>query len=150
LDNCKGLQYGGTIIIQKPKCLRHNNGRRKTDAWNKLVMFLGVVDAFYLDEFWKIGPKSFTWSKKNPLATWSRLDCFYENSSIQVQRGRHRIWPTMGPVSNHSLVFLQIYFRKSRKPNHIPFNLSELIQDDIYKQQFENAWKESIEDFLEF
>jgi len=51
LDNCKGLQYGGTIIIQKPKCLRHNNGRRKTDAWNKLVMFLGVVDAFYLDEF---------------------------------------------------------------------------------------------------
>jgi hypothetical protein len=98
------------------------------------VTLLGVVDAFFLDEFQKIGPKSLTWSKKNPLATWSRLDHFYVNSSIQVQRSRHRIWPTMGHVSNHSLVFLQIYFKKSRKPNHIPFNLSNLIQDDICKQ----------------
>jgi hypothetical protein len=48
--------------------------RREVDAWNKLVMLLGVVDAFLLDEFQKIGPKSFTWNKKNPLVSWSRLD----------------------------------------------------------------------------
>jgi hypothetical protein len=84
------------------------------NAWNKSVTLLGVVDAFFLDEFQKIGPKSFTWSKKNSLVTWSRLDHFYVNSSIQVQRGRHGIWPTMGHVSNHSLVFLQIYFKKSK------------------------------------
>jgi hypothetical protein len=56
----------------------------------------------------------------------------------------------MGHVSDHSPVFLQIYFRKSRKLDHIPFNLFELIQDDICKQQFVNAWKESIEDFKKF
>ncbi len=125
-------------------------GKRIIDPWNKLVMFLGVVDAFYLDEFRKIGPKNFTWSKKNPLVAWSRLNCFYVNSSIQVQTGRDGIWPTMGHVSDHSPVFLQIYFRKSRKLDHIPFNLFELIQDDICKQQFVNAWKESIEDFKKF
>jgi hypothetical protein len=56
-------------------------GRRKKNAWNKSVTLLGVVDAFFLDEFQKIGPKRFTWSKKNPLTTWSRLDHFYVNFS---------------------------------------------------------------------
>jgi hypothetical protein len=124
-------------------------GKREADAWNKLVMFLRVVDTFLLDEFQKRGPKSFTWSKKNPLVAWSRLDCFYVNSSIQVQGGTHRIWPTMGHVLNHAPIFLQIYFKKSRKPNHIPFNLY-LIHNDICKQQFVNSWKESIEDSLKY
>lgn len=57
-------------------------GRIKTNAWNKSITLIGVVDAFFLDEFQKKGPKSFTWNKKNPLATWSRLDHFYVNSSI--------------------------------------------------------------------
>jgi hypothetical protein len=45
-------------------------------------MFLRVVDAFFLDGFQKIGPKGFTWCKKNPLVSWSKLGCFYVNSSI--------------------------------------------------------------------
>jgi len=44
-----------------------------------------MVDAFLLDEFWKISPKSFTWSTNNLSTTWSRLDHFYVNFSIQVQ-----------------------------------------------------------------
>jgi hypothetical protein len=36
---------------QKPKKIRHNNGEGRVDAWNELVMLLGVVDAFLFDEF---------------------------------------------------------------------------------------------------
>ncbi len=64
------------------KLLSTTMGRKEVDAWNKLVMLLGVVDAFLLDEFQKIGPKSFTWSKKNPLVAWSILDYFYVDSLI--------------------------------------------------------------------
>jgi hypothetical protein len=70
------------------------------------------------------------------------LLCEFFNPS---SRGRHGIWPTMDHVLEHAPIFLQIYFKKPRKLHHIPFNLS-LIQDDICKQQFVNAWKESIED----
>jgi len=73
------------------KNLSTSLGKKEADAWNKLVMFLRVVDTILLDEFQKRGPESFTWNKKNPLVAWSRLDCFYVNSSIQVQGGTHRI-----------------------------------------------------------
>jgi hypothetical protein len=74
------------------------------------------------------------------------LLCEFFNPS---SRGRHGIWPTMGHVLEHAPIFLQFYFKKPRKFHHIPFNLS-LIQNDICNQQFVNAWKESIEDSLEF
>jgi hypothetical protein len=89
-------------------------GRKEVDAKNELVMLLRVVDAFLFDEFWKIGQKSFTWSKNNLLATWLVLDRFYVNFSIQVQASRNRTWPTMGHVLGHALVFLKIYLKKSK------------------------------------
>ncbi len=70
------------------------------------------------------------------------LLCEFFNPS---SRGKHRIWPTMGHVLKHAPIFFQIYFKKPRKLHHIPFNFCS-IQDDICKQQFVNAWKESIED----
>jgi len=39
------------------KLLSTTMGKKEVDAWNKLVMLMGVVDAFLLNEFQKIGPK---------------------------------------------------------------------------------------------
>jgi hypothetical protein len=39
---------------------------REVNAWNKLVMPLGMSNAVLLDEFHKIEPKNYTQSKKNP------------------------------------------------------------------------------------
>jgi hypothetical protein len=39
------------------KLLSTTMGKKEVDAWNKLVMLMGVVYAFLLNEFQKIGPK---------------------------------------------------------------------------------------------
>jgi hypothetical protein len=49
----------------------------------------------FFDEFHKVGLKNYTWSMQNPTIAWSRLDRFYVNPSIQLQGGRHEIWPKM-------------------------------------------------------
>jgi hypothetical protein len=41
-------------------------GWRDMNTWNKLVMPLGVLDAFLLDKFQKIEQQNYTCIKKNP------------------------------------------------------------------------------------
>jgi len=40
LNNCKGLQYGGTIRRQKPINLGTTMGRKEIDAHNELIILL--------------------------------------------------------------------------------------------------------------
>jgi hypothetical protein len=87
----------------------------------------------FFDEFHRFGLKNYTWSTQNPTITWSRLDRFYVNPSIQLQGGRHKIWPTMGHVIDCAHVFLQIYIKKFFKANHVPFNPLH-IHDENTKQ----------------
>jgi hypothetical protein len=101
------------------------------NAWNKLVMSLKALDFF--DEFYRVGLKNYTSSTQNPTIAWSRLDRFYVNPSIQLQGGRHKIWPTMGHVTDCAHVFLQIYINNFLKPNHVPFNPFQ-IHDENTKQ----------------
>jgi hypothetical protein len=76
----------------------------------------------FFDEFHRFGLKNYLWSTQNPTITWSRLDRFHVNPSIQLQGGGHKIWPMMGHVIDCAHVFLQIYIKKYLKPNHVPFN----------------------------
>jgi hypothetical protein len=125
-------------------------GWKEVNAWNKLVMPFWVSNAFLFYEFHKIELKNYTWSKKNPTIVCSWLDRFYVNPLIHLQGGRHEIWPTMGHVTNCTLVFLQIHFMKSKKPNHIPFNFfwfrintkQNVLDSKNFKNQYRkrNGW----------
>jgi exonuclease III len=81
-------------------------------AWNHYCLALGFNDVIHLDEFKKIGPKDYTWSRERPNPIWSRLDRFYITPDIQQAGGRHGIWPTVAHLSDHAPIFLQLNLGK--------------------------------------
>jgi hypothetical protein len=58
-------------------------GGRECNKWNAFLMNLGLMEAWNLEEFRKMGNKNFTWCRRSPTPIWSYLDRFYVDVSIQ-------------------------------------------------------------------
>lgn len=92
---------------------------RELEAWNKLLIRLGVRDAYHIGSFHRKNQKAFTWSNTHQDNTMiqTRIDRIYISQVIELQGGYTEILPTVPDVSDHAGVFLHTN-KKGRKKQY--------------------------------
>jgi len=130
---------------RSPRYIGKAMGVRELQAWTQFAIHLGINDAYYANEFCKIGSKQHTWCREKPLPIWSRLDRFYVDGYLQALGGRHGIWPTLSHISDHAATFLQITLDQIRSRGNIPFN-NALLKNPSSHNKLIECWKRRIAD----
>lgn len=116
---------------------------RELDAWNKLLIRLGVRDAFHLGTFQRKNTKAFTWSNvhKDDTMIQTRIDRIYVTPVIEQKGGTTEILRTIPDISDHAGVLLHARRQQKRKDCPPSFNKG-LLQDPENKGALLAAWKE--------
>lgn len=91
---------------------------RELDAWNKLLIRLGVRDAFHIGTFKRKNSKAYTWSNvhKDNSMIQTRIDRIYINATLENRGRTTEILPTIQDVSDHAGVVLHARSHQRRKP----------------------------------
>lgn len=116
---------------------------RELDAWNKLLIKLGVRDAFHLGTFQRKNSKAFTWSNvhKDDTMIQTRIDRIYVNPILEHKGETTKILPTIPYVSDHAGVVLHARSQQKRKARPPSFNKG-LLQVQESKGVILATWKE--------
>jgi exonuclease III len=97
---------------------------RELEAWNRLLVRLGVRDAFRTRAFRKLSDKAFTWTNGHIGNTMiqSRIDRIYIHNQIEDIGGTIEILPTLLDISDHASVVLHFADEPRKKPVTQYFN----------------------------
>lgn len=114
-NNIESLQdkQGGTN--------KTNMGNRELEAWNRLLVRIGVRDSHNIRAFRRISLKAFTWTngRNDDKMIQSRIDQIYVPAPLAAAGGTTEIMPEIPDISDHSRVVMHFNNsgpRKSRQP----------------------------------
>lgn len=94
---------------------------RELESWNKLLLRLGVRDAYHLGTYQRKTTKTFTWTNghNDDTLIQTRIDRIYINSTLELQGGTTEILPTIPDISDHAGVLYMLNIReKGNTANH--------------------------------
>lgn len=116
---------------------------RELEAWNKLLLKLGVRDTFHMGSYHRKNQKAFTWSNFHDDDTMiqTRIDRIYLPFNLEQRGGTTEILPTIPDISDHAGVVSHtksIHKRKKRAPT---FNKG-LLQHTESKASLLATWRE--------
>ena len=116
---------------------------RELDAWNKLLLKLGVRDAYHVGAFERKNSKAFTWSNFYNVETMiqTRIDRFYITPHLEYKGGTTEILPTIPDISDHAGVVLHTKSLHMKKPRAPSFNKG-LLQHPESQAALLTTWKE--------
>jgi exonuclease III len=119
--------------------------RREMEAWNRLLIRLGVRDAFRLKSFRKLSEKVFTWSngRNDETMIQTRIDRIYVPTQLEEVGGTIEALPTLPDISDHASVVLHFEDEPRRKPT-VPFFNKGLLANPGNKACLLTAWKNAI------
>ena len=123
-------------------------GRRELEAWNRLLMRLGVQDAFHIGTFTRRSEKTFTWTNAHNDDTMiqTQIDRIYIPPRIEYIGGTTEILPTLPDISDHAGVILHFNDEpKRRKAKGVYFNKG-LLTNSESKAELLTTWKEVMDD----
>lgn len=122
-------------------------GCRELEAWNRLLLKLGVRDVFHLRTFHKRSEKAFTWSNAHSGNTMiqSRIERTYIPTRIEYIGGTTEILPTLPDISDHAGVVTHFNDKGKWKPSPPSFNKGLLSNQDT-KTTLLTTWKTCMED----
>lgn len=130
--------------------IRTNISTRELDAWNKLLIRLGVRDAFHLGTYQRKNTKAFTWSNVHKDATMiqTRIDRIYITPTLEHKGETMEILPIIPDVSDHARVVLHSRSPHKRKTRPPTFNKGLLLHQDS-KAALLATWKEVMDSDLD-
>lgn len=141
-NNIESLQdkQGGTNKTSKVN--------REMEAWNRLLVRLGVSDAFHIGTFRRKSDKAFTWTNARNDATMvqSRIDRVYVPVQLATVGGTTEILPEIQDISDHSGVILHFRNTGLRKSKPPPFFNRGLLKHPESKATLLNTWREVMND----
>ena len=116
---------------------------RELEAWNKLLVRLGVRDAHNLGSYHRKSNKRFTWTNAHNDETMiqTRIDRIYVASALEQIGGTTEILPTIPDISDHAGVLLHTNNTTRRKVKQAFFNKG-LLQNPDSKAALLDTWKE--------
>lgn len=116
---------------------------RELEAWNKLLLRLGVRDAHNIGSYHRKSSKAFTWTNGHSDDTMiqTRIDRIYVAFTLEQKGGTTEILPTIPDISDHAGVLLHTRqpARGHRKPR--PFFNKGLLQDPDNKAALLATWR---------
>jgi exonuclease III len=120
---------------------------RELDAWNKMLIRLGVRDAYHIGTYQRKNDKAFTWSNVHQDDTMiqTRIDRFYIPTVLEHKGGSTEILPTIPDVSDHAGVVLHTRNQHKRKARPPSFNKG-LLQTPENVAALLTTWKEYMAD----
>lgn len=123
---------------------------RELEAWNKLLLKLGVRDAFHVGTYHRKNPKAFTWSNFHNDETMiqTRIDRIYIPLYLEQKGGSTEILPTIPDISDHAGMVLHTNNPHKRKAPAPTFNKG-LLQQPENKASLLATWKEVMATDLE-
>jgi exonuclease III len=123
---------------------------RELEAWNRLLLKLGVQDAFHVGAFRRKNQKAFTWSNFHNDETMiqTRIDRFYINPHMEHKGGSTEILPTIPDISDHAGVVLHAKSLHKKKVRPPSFNKG-LLQHPENQAALLATWKEVMTSDLE-
>lgn len=91
--------------------------QRELEAWNRMLLRLGVRDAYHIGSYHRINTKAFTWTNAHQDDTMiqTRIDRIYINPLLEQQGGQTEILPTIPDISDHAGVCLHTRSKGKRK-----------------------------------
>ncbi|KAG0591318.1 hypothetical protein KC19_1G166400, partial [Ceratodon purpureus] len=121
-------------------------GRREIEAWNALMLHLGLHDVYLADEFRRVTRKRFTWENKRSALEMicSRIDRFYVNEAIRDIGGTTGIWRSTPHISDHTAIFMKLRRIGTPQVSNRAFN-RQLLNDEEGKAILLQAWRDSIQ-----
>ena len=122
--------------------------RRELEAWNRLLMRLGVRDAHHIGAFVRKLEKIFTWSSEHNDLTLiqSRIDRFYIPLHIEQIGGTIEILPTLPDISDHAGVVLHFNDEPRKRKKHPAFFNKGLLANPESRADLLTTWKKVMED----
>ena len=116
---------------------------RELEAWNRLLLKLGVSDAFHMGSYHRKNTKAFTWSNvhQDDTMVQTRIDRLYLTPQLEQKGGTTEILPTIPDISDHAGVVLHIRSPHKRKPRTPYFNKG-LLHHPESKAALLAVWKE--------
>jgi exonuclease III len=122
-------------------------GNREMEAWNKLLVRLGVRDAYHIRAFRRKTTKAFTWTngRNDETMVQSRIDRIYVPPRLATAGGTTEILPEIPDISDHSGVLMHFNNSGPRKSKHPSFNLG-LLKHPESKEALVKTWREVMDD----
>ncbi|CAM6008428.1 unnamed protein product [Sphagnum balticum] len=101
------------------------------------------MDAWNLDGFRKMTKKDYTYDngKVSSRSAVSRIDNFFVSQEIDSRRGRIEAAPSIRRISDHSLLVMTIWGRKSAPPTAAPYFECSLLREEESKATLLEASK---------
>ena len=123
---------------------------RELEAWNKMLIHVGVRDAYHVGSYHRKNAKAFTWSNVHQDETMiqTRIDRMYITPELEQRGGSTEILPTIPDISDHAGVVMHTrspYRRKEKAPY---FNIG-LLQHPESKASLLTTWREVMSSDLE-
>ena len=123
---------------------------RELEAWNKLLIKLGVRDAYHIGTYHRKNSKAFTWSNFHDDDTMiqTRINRIYITPYLEQKGGTTEILPTIPDISDHAGMVLHTKNSLKKKPRTHTFNKGLLHQEEN-KAALLRTWKEVMSSNLE-
>ena len=141
INNIESMQdkQGGTS--------KTSMGNRELDAWNRLLVRLGVRDSHHIRAFTRKSLKAFTWTngRNDDSMVQSRINRIYIPASLAIVGGSTEILPEISDISDHSGVLMHFNNTGPRKVRQ-PFFNKGLLNHPESKAALVATWKEAMED----
>ena len=115
---------------------------RELEAWNKLLIKLGVRDTYHMGTYHRKNQKAFTWSNCHDDATMiqTRIDRIYLPFQLEQRGGTTEILPTIPDISDHAGVVSHTKSFHKRKTRTPMFNKG-LLQHPESTATLLSTWK---------
>lgn len=122
-------------------------GNRELEAWNRLLVRLGVRDSHNIRAFTRKSLKAFTWTNGHSGDTLvqSKIDRIYVPAPLTLVGGTTKILPEIPDISDHAGVLMHFNNTGPRK-NRQPFFNKGLLNHPDSKAALVATWKEVMED----
>lgn len=123
---------------------------KELEVWSRLVICLGVKDAFHARSFHRKNDKAFTWTDAHRDETMiqTRIDRIYIDYKLEDTSGHTEILPTIPDLSNHAGVILHTRntVKKKARP---PFFNKGILYNPATKALLLETWKTVMNSNLE-
>ena len=116
---------------------------RELEAWNKLLLKLGVRDSYHIGSYHRKNAKAYTRSNFHDDDTMiqTKIDRIYITSQLEQKGGTTEILPTIPDISDHAGVVLHTKSPHRKKSRTHVFNKG-LLQQPENKAALLKTWKE--------
>ena len=121
--------------------------RRELEAWNKLLVRLGVRDAFHIGAYQRRSDKAFTWSNARigEDLIQSRIDRIYIPIRLEQRGCTTEILPTLQDISDHAGMVIHFNDEPRKRKSNISFFNKGLLANPESKAALLATWKSVME-----